>query len=222
MDAIVSQSLSSVLSFVVSGVRSTMTVTLRNKKNQYCTLYQARTGTIIYPVPRIRQRRMRYLQLLLFILVWSTRLTHSFVCLPRSFGSVSASTSSLDMANGRTREKLRSWFSRRRDTAAAATEIVVVEAQAQALEPNVVAESVSVMNIPPPPKPVEPMITTGKAKPVQVTLTGGQNPSSMLLTGKWEVLPRRRSPDYSIQDALATMDIDINLTNTDDDDDAMN
>jgi hypothetical protein len=107
--------------------------------------------------------------------------------------------------------------------------MVVVEA------PKVVMVEESVMSVLPPPQAspelfAETDTSKTETKKVQVTLTtttGGQNPSSMLLTGKWEVLPRRKSPEYSLQDALATMDIDIHLMDADvdadaDADDAMN
>jgi hypothetical protein len=162
-------------------------------------------------------------------------LVQAFVCIDHRHDasipglSVSISTcrsSSLSMANGRTREKIRSWFSRRdrRRDVPSATIATITKKDGmleQETEGVVVAEESSIGSIvvESPEQLTESVATTNTTSEtttriVQVIpVPQGQDPSRMLVTGKWQVLPRRQGVDYTLEDAFAEMDIDINKNN---------
>ena len=148
--------------------------------------------------------------------------------------SSSYGCSALSMANGNTRAKIRSFFSRNTNNnkkEIVPSPVMVVTAK------EVPSGSFESNNIEiPSNNSLEQVVTvttttvtttavmesnentsqingndkTLKTTSLLVTSTQGRNPSQMLLLGKWQVLPRR-SPQYTLQDAFATMGINMEI-----------
>ncbi|CAB9500128.1 Regulator of microtubule dynamics protein [Seminavis robusta] len=146
--------------------------------------------------------------LVLVSLVAATTLstTQAFV-LPNP---ASCSGTALSMANGEKRQKLRSFVSRkilRRDpsTSSGSTMPSLVQENDKATDEQVKVEVKQ-------PELIEALTeATTPSTSITVASSGGENPSQKLLTGKWQIVPRR-TQDYSLLDALAELDIEVSTT----------